>query len=213
MDLPAVIPIFPLPNVVLFPGVRLPLHIFEPRYRQMVSDVAASHELIGMALLRGEWQANYHDRPDIFEIGCAGRVVQTERLPEGRFNILLEGLCEFDIREQSFDQPYRQARIEWWSRRPDIIPVETRQHLIDRIQRILPVQRGGRAQQLLADGSLSDEQLVNFFCYVLDLPAREKQGLLQERLLAARAARLSEMLDFHLAEADLGAATVPDRDH
>ena len=64
MDLPSIIPVFPLPNVVLFPGVPLPLHIFETRYREMVREVAAGHEIIGMALLRGEWQKQYEENPD-----------------------------------------------------------------------------------------------------------------------------------------------------
>ena len=75
MDLPSTIPVFPLPSVVLFPGVPLPLHIFEPRYREMVRDAAASHEMIGMALLRGDWRRDYEGNPDIFEVGCAGKIV------------------------------------------------------------------------------------------------------------------------------------------
>ena len=67
--LPTIIPIFPLPNLVLFPGLNVPLHIFEPRYREMIADVADLHGMIGMALLKGDRQRDYHAFPDIFEVG------------------------------------------------------------------------------------------------------------------------------------------------
>jgi Lon protease-like protein len=69
-ELPSIIPIFPLPNLVLFPGVKVPLHIFEPRYREMVAEVGAGHGIVGMMLLKGDWERDYYDYPDIFEIGC-----------------------------------------------------------------------------------------------------------------------------------------------
>ena len=73
-ELPDIIPVFPLPNVVLFPRVQLPLHIFEPRYRAMVRDVMeADPPLIGMALLRGDWQEQYEGNPQVFPVGCVGR--------------------------------------------------------------------------------------------------------------------------------------------
>ncbi|MBI2990807.1 MAG: LON peptidase substrate-binding domain-containing protein [Deltaproteobacteria bacterium] len=107
-----VIPVFPLPNVVLFPKVHLPLHIFEPRYRQMVKDAMAGPKLIGMALLRGDWSKNYHGNPDIYPVGCVGEIVSATPVPDGRFNIVLYGLREYHIQEQILEQsPYRQARV------------------------------------------------------------------------------------------------------
>src|SRR5882724_10251523 len=103
MPLPSVIPLFPLPNVVLFPQVLLPLHIFEPRYRQMVKDVTAGDELIGMILLRGPESGG----DDLYRVGCAGRMVRKVELPYGRSNILLQGVREFVPREQHFDRSYR----------------------------------------------------------------------------------------------------------
>src|SRR6266849_2978587 len=107
MDLPSIIPVFPLPNVVLFPGVPLPLHICEPRYRDMVREAADGHEVIGMALLRGDWQPRYDENPEIFDTGCAGKIVNVESLPDGRYNILLHGLREFTIRRHMFEKSYR----------------------------------------------------------------------------------------------------------
>ncbi|HUI25665.1 MAG TPA: LON peptidase substrate-binding domain-containing protein, partial [Candidatus Kryptonia bacterium] len=113
MDLPLRIPLFPLPNVVLFPGVPLPLHVFEPRYREMVRDARAGESVIGMVLLKGEWQKDYYGRPSIFDVGCAGRLVSVEPLSDGRSNILLHGIREFQIAREVGDHSYREAEVSW----------------------------------------------------------------------------------------------------
>ena len=214
MDLPSIIPLFPLPNVVLFPGVPLPLHIFEPRYRDMVRDAAASHEIIGMVLLRGDWRPRYHENPDIFETGCAGKLVNVESLPEGRYNILLHGQREFTIRRHLFEKPYRQAEVGWRSTAYGALDGSCRGGLINLLSRFLQAKPATPAHRLLHDRSLSDELLVNFFSYALDLAALEKQGLLEAQTLAARAERLREIIEFHIEEARLGLkAPGPDRCH
>ncbi|MFM8552112.1 MAG: LON peptidase substrate-binding domain-containing protein, partial [Nitrospiraceae bacterium] len=88
---PERIPIFPLPNVVFFPRTYLSLHIFEPRYREMVADAAAGGQCVGMALLKEGWENDYYGNPPIFDLGCVGRLVTVQPLPDGRFNILLQG--------------------------------------------------------------------------------------------------------------------------
>jgi hypothetical protein len=95
--LPSEIPIFPLPNVVLFPSALLPLHIFEPRYRAMVADALDSERLIGMVLLRPGWEPHYDEAPLVYPIGCAGFITHADPLPDGRFNIMLRGLEKFRI--------------------------------------------------------------------------------------------------------------------
>src|SRR5690349_21911407 len=85
--LPPTIPIFPLPNVVLFPNVFLPLHIFESRYREMVKDALASDRIIGMVLLQPGYEANYEGRPRVYPVGCAGVITHSEPLPDGRLHI------------------------------------------------------------------------------------------------------------------------------
>src|SRR4029453_2152934 len=82
--LPPTIPIFPLPNVVLFPSVFLPLHIFEPRYREMVGEALAGDRIIGMALLRPGWEGDYEGRPPIYPVGCAGFITFSEQHSDGR---------------------------------------------------------------------------------------------------------------------------------
>ena len=87
--LPSTIPIFPLPNVVLFPNVFLPLHIFEPRYRTMVGDALRGDRIIGMVLLHPGCDASDEGRPPVFPIGCAGVITHAEPLNDGRFNFVL----------------------------------------------------------------------------------------------------------------------------
>src|ERR1043166_1140480 len=109
--IPTTIPVFPLPNVVLFPKTYLPLHIFEPRYRQMVDDAVMGGQCIGMALLKEGWESDYYGNPPVFGMGGVGRLVGVQPLADGRSNILLQGLERFEIGAESFDKPYRQASV------------------------------------------------------------------------------------------------------
>ena len=88
---PSTIPIFPLPTVVLFPNVFLPLHIFEARYRQMVADALSGDRVIGMTLLKAGYESA-DNRPAVYDIGCSGVITHVERLADGRFNLILRGV-------------------------------------------------------------------------------------------------------------------------
>src|SRR5262245_65041180 len=110
--LPPTIPVFPLPNVVLFPNVFLPLHIFEPRYRQMIDEALKGDRIIGMVLLRAGWQTDYEGQPPVYPIGCAGVITHAERLSDGRFNIVLRGMEKFRIRDEETGRLYRLAHVE-----------------------------------------------------------------------------------------------------
>src|SRR5207245_3999118 len=105
------IPLLPLPNGVFFPRPYLPSHIFESRYRRMVRDAAASHQMIGMVLLKEGWETNYEGAPPIFPLGAVGRMVTVQALSDGRFNILLQGLSRFEIQEELGSESYRRGRI------------------------------------------------------------------------------------------------------
>lgn len=198
MELPGFIPIFPLPNVVLFPEVPLPLHIFEPRYCTMVRDALAGPGLIGMVLLRGDWADAYHGAPEIYRTGCVGRIVETTPLPDGKFNIVLAGLREFTIVSEQRERAYRQATVEW-REQSDAAPLQAglRQRLIEMIERYVGRSGDDLARELLGDARLDDQTLVNFFAFWLDFGPIEKQCLL-EATGAERAQRLLEVLEFHL---------------
>ena len=114
------LPLFPLPNIVLFPNVFLPLHIFEPRYRDMVTDALASDRLIGMVLLKPGWEHDYERRPPVYPMGCSGVITHVDRLPDGRYNIVLRGLERFRLLEEDHVRPYRRASVEPAAERPTV---------------------------------------------------------------------------------------------
>lgn len=110
-DLSAV-PLFPLPNVVLFPRAVLPLHIFEERYLQMTADALRGHRQIAMALLKPGWEKDYHNRPEIEPIVCVGTILTHELLPDGKYNFLLQGLARARVVRERRDRAYRVAELE-----------------------------------------------------------------------------------------------------
>ena len=110
--LPPTIPIFPLPNVVLFPNVFLPLHIFEPRYRQMVDEALNGRSDHRHGAAAAGLGSDYEGRPPVYPIGCAGVITHAERLPDGRCNIVLRGMEKFRIAGEEDGLPYRVASVE-----------------------------------------------------------------------------------------------------
>jgi hypothetical protein len=201
MTLPEVIPVFPLPNVVFFPRIPLPLHIFEPRYRAMVQDAARGSRLIGMALLRDEWQETYYERPPIFGTGTVGEMVHVEDLPDGRFNVVLRGLREYNIARELDDRaPYREAIVTWRPALTDALPRGTRETITTLVHRYLTrLGRDVGSEGLLRD-NVDDETFVNFFAQHLDIAPLEKQALLEASSLRERAHRLSDVLEFRIEE-------------
>jgi Lon protease-like protein len=105
------LPLFPLPDLVFFPETRVPLHVFEPRYRQMITDVVARDQRFGLVLLRPGFDANYFGAPPVHACGTVGRIEQMATLPDGRYNILLFGEMRFRIIAESSQEPYRTARV------------------------------------------------------------------------------------------------------
>ena len=105
------LPLFPLPNIVFFPHTRLPLHVFEPRYRQMIKDVMEADQRFGIVLLRPGWEADYFGAPNVYELGTLGTVEQAVPLDDGRFNIVVRGDVRFRILDEVSRVPYRTARV------------------------------------------------------------------------------------------------------
>ncbi|PYQ51235.1 MAG: hypothetical protein DMF59_08585 [Acidobacteria bacterium] len=105
------LPLFPLPNLVFFPRTRLPLHVFEPRYRQMVTDAVAADQRFGIVLLRPGWEADYFGAPPIYTCGTVGQIEQAVPLEDGRYNILVRGEVRFRVVGEVSREPYRTARV------------------------------------------------------------------------------------------------------
>ena len=193
--LPPAIPLFPLPNVVLFPNVFLPLHIFEPRYRRMVADALAGDRIIGMMLLRPGWEADYEGRPPVYPIGCAGLITHAEPLPDGRYNIVLRGLEKFRVLHEEDSRGYRMADIE--TLLEDVhdgdratIRAERR-----RLEALLVPQPEGGGNDPKVPPAMADEDLVNALAQYLELEPVEKQALLERDGLLARCRSLIELLE------------------
>lgn len=105
--------IFPLPSTVLIPGGQLPLHVFEPRYRKLVADALATDRILGIPLLEAGWEADYAGKPPLRPTMGVGLIRAADRMPDGRFNILVEGMIRVRIVEElSSDEPYRVVRAE-----------------------------------------------------------------------------------------------------
>src|SRR5262245_22129308 len=111
-DLPATIPLFPLPNVAVLPYLELPLHVFEPRYREMLADALAGDHVIGIVQIQPGFEGDYEGRPPIFGIGCAAIVVRSDRDSRGESDIVLRGFVKFRITGEIAGKSYRIARVE-----------------------------------------------------------------------------------------------------
>ncbi|MDO9015874.1 MAG: LON peptidase substrate-binding domain-containing protein [Deltaproteobacteria bacterium] len=138
------VPVFPLPGVVLLPDQRMPLHIFEPRYRAMVRDSLATHGWIVVCPIVGDAEA---DPPAIAAVATAGRIVAHQQLPDGRFNILVEGMVRVRLEELPFVAPYRRAKATAMPEPDDVevAPVE-RAAMLSTLASVLRVVRDTRPQ-------------------------------------------------------------------
>ncbi len=184
--------VFPLGGALLFPRMHLPLHIFEPRYRAMVSDALARDRRIGMIQPRDA--ANL---PGLFEIGCVGRISEVEALDDGRFDIVLEGLARFAVvRELDVTTPFRQVEAELEDV-PDIevLAMAERAALEMESRRFADVL--GYAVDWESVSRLDDESLVNGIAQIAPFDAASKQALLEAETLAERSELVVQLMQFY----------------
>lgn len=183
--------VFPLGGALLFPRMFLPLHIFEPRYRAMVSDALARDRRIGMVQPRDN-----HQPPGLFAVGCVGRIAEVEALPDGRFDIVLEGLARFTIlRELDVTTPFRQveAALEP-AAEPAVLASAERASLEIEARRFAEAQ--GYAVDWEAVTRLDDESLVNGIAQIAPFDIASKQALLEAPTLADRAGLIVQLMQF-----------------
>jgi Lon protease-like protein len=193
------LPLFPLPNVVLFPNVFLPLHIFEARYREMVSDAIAGDRMIGMVLLRPGWEHDYEGRPPVYPIGSSGVITHFERLSDGRYNIILRGLERFRILEEDPTRIYRRALVEQLADRGlDADDRTVVRRLRAKLEALLAPAVAKAGADVISASAMTDEDLINALAQHLDLEPLEKQALLERRCLRSRAESLVELLEMKI---------------
>ena len=210
-----VIPIFPLENVVLFPRVQVPLHIFEPRYRQMTEDALSSGKCIGMVTVQEGESGGLPDQPRVFDVGCTGSISRCEKLPDGRYNIVLSGEKRFRILEElprDGERLYRRVRVEELA---EVLPrgdVEReavgrqRAEVMHCMEMLLRDAAPDVAEEISSEflDRFDDESFVNALCQAIDFAPPEKQGLLECDSVLDRISRLSDLLRFRMAEVQSG---------
>lgn len=187
------IPIFPLPNCVVLPGVLQPLHIFEPRYRAMIADEAArsGRGLIAMALLRGGYEPHYYSHAaPIHSTLCVCEVVQAHALADGRYNIVIRGRQRASIVRELRDRSYRQAYLQLLRTRIDFTPdeeLDLRTELVRQL-RLLPPEDLVTACEIIESQRYDLERTVDLLGHHL-LPSEvlaARQTLLAEQSLGRR---------------------------
>ncbi|MDP1830678.1 MAG: LON peptidase substrate-binding domain-containing protein [Geothrix sp.] len=196
--LPAILPLFPLPQVVLFPQTFLPLHIFEPRYQEMAADTLDSHHHLVLSLMRENPDpGSFGETVPIFEVGCLAEVVRAEPLPGGRWNLLIHGKDAVRILEEHSGKPYRQARIELLPfDASHLWPGPHRRQLMESLH-VYAASEGVEAQlKELLDLPLEDAGRLNTLAMALDFEPTERQFLLESRDLPTLADRMTRLLDF-----------------
>ncbi len=186
--------IFPLPGALLFPLLHLPLHIFEPRYRAMVSDAMARDRRIAMIQPRPD--SEDVETPDLFEIGCVGRIAEVEALDDGRYNLILQGVSLFRVRrELVVTTPFRQVEAELLPVDPDeTLSLGARASLEMESRRF--AEAHGYSVDWKSVARLDDVSLVNGVAQIAPFDVAAKQALLEAPDLATRAEMLVQLMQF-----------------
>jgi uncharacterized protein len=184
------ISIFPLPGAILLPGMQLPLHIFEPRYRALVGDALARDRMIGMIQPSGQ-------HAEIFDIGCLGRIGDVEALEDGRYNIVLEGLWRFTVtRELDVSTPFRQVEAEIWEEDETSEALSIAERAALEIESRRFADRQGYAVDWNAVEQLDDFSLVNAIAQIAPFDSAAKQALLEAKGLAVRSELIIQLMQF-----------------
>lgn len=188
------LPIFPLPNLVFFPNTRLPLHVFEPRYRQMVTDALDADKRFGIILLRPGWERDYFGAPAVHACGTIGTIEQAVPLEDGRFNILIRGDVRFRILDEVSKLPYRTARVvaQPETQRDSDESSAQREWLADLARQYLKYLPDQMAVPEIETVGL--DALTNALIMSLNLDVEEKQKLLEIDDLIARADQIGTEL-------------------
>jgi len=202
------VPLFPLPGAILFPRSQLPLHIFEPRYREMVKDAIDGPARIAMIQPH---RLDDDNQAPLYSAGCVGELVGIEELDDGRFNIVLHGSNRFRlVREVTEDSPYRCAEVDIAAFDDDEPPPLA---LVQRAEVEREARRLGDAMGLAVDwdavARLDDEMLVNAIAQVAPFDVGAKQALLEQPSLDGRADLLVQLMQFHRAAVTGGVEVEP----
>ncbi len=206
VDFTALIPVFPLPNVVLLPRTILPLHVFEHRYRVMTRDALDGNRLIAMALLKPGFESNYHTLDvDIHPEVCVGRVLREERLTDGRFNFLLQGITRARVLREDHSREYRRSLLTPVA--PIMPPPDVEEQLRSQIRSLLTSESLARLAreanwlELLSCSSFTLSDVCDVLASAILPCPEDKQRFLAEPCATARARCIVEVLEGVACEA------------
>jgi len=195
------VPLFPLPNAVLFPHTLLPLHIFEPQYQQMILEALEGDKLIGIVLQKTEPDSRFGDFPEFFSVGSLGFISDFSETEDGDYEIMLAGLSRFEILELSDPEPYPSAKIRILEDSDqDNLDSDMLEHrLMSQLRQLL-----GHDTETLKEldliGDADFYTLINSVCSVLQISPRHKQVLLEMESLQSRAESLILLVQGLLAD-------------
>ena len=191
MGAPVRLSIFPLGGAILFPGLQLPLHVFEPRYRALVGSALAKDRKIAMIQPQGSG-----DAAPLFDIGCVGRIGEVEALEDGRYNIVLQGEARFRLlRELEVTTPFRQVEGELIDD-PDLEALSAIERASFEREAREFADRQGYAVDWDAVSQLDDQSLINGVSQIAPFDAAAKQALLEAPDLRARCELLVQLMQF-----------------
>jgi Lon protease-like protein len=189
--------LFPLPTVVLLPRAVLPLHIFEPRYREMTADALVGDRVVAMALLKLGWEKSYYGRPAIEPVVCVGHILSHEKLPDGNYNFLLQGNLRARIVEEFEGKPYRVARLEKVEEVPAMeIDLEQHRRQLAEIFVESPLGSRGTGRQFreIVRSVLPTTDIADLVAFTFIDDVQVKQSLLADGNVRERVARTIEAL-------------------
>jgi len=206
------VPVFPLPNLIVFPDAMMPLHIFELRYRTMVRDALSGERVIAMGLLKPGWERDYHGSPEFYPLGCLARFEEVEWLPNDCYSLVVRGLSRIMVSRVVREYPYRSARVEVLPQEPcsedDPLILSEKYALLELYRRLLPdapaadagavpgaalAAAAERAPGPLSGADLSYEALVNSLCMMVETEPLEKLQLLGFDSIIERGRRIREI--------------------
>ena len=188
--------VFPLGGALLFPGMHLPLHIFEPRYRALVSDAMARDQMIGMIQPKPPTTREEVERPQLFDIGCVGKIAQVEALDDGRYNLVLEGLSRFTlVRELDVTTPFRQIEAMLEAAQEEATLASIQRADLEREAKAFAAAQGYEVDWTSVE-RLDDATFVNGIAQIAPFDAAAKQALLEAPDIVERAELIVQLLKF-----------------
>ena len=209
------VPVFPLPGLVLFPGVDLPLHVYELRYRTLMRDALAGERVIALALLLPGWERDYHGSPEFHPLACLAHIEEAAWLPDDCYHVHLKGLARAQLGRTVREFPYRAVRVQAVPQEPfsedDPLVELERRALIESGERCARAAEAAGAQPVPVDEHLAFEPLVNNLCMGLAVDPEERLALLAMDSVLERGRRARELMEAQVLHAGRGEPPASER--